>query len=92
MVKKLPFKYLIKLHIYPFLATVESRFGISWSTLGEKKYSVFTVFAQAKKLLDKIKFGSSNNPKFSPLTPTSSPLAPGSTVGSAVVPPAFNTS
>ncbi len=61
MVKKLPFKYLIKLHIYPFLAMVESRFGISWSTLGEKKYSVFTVIAQAKKLLDKIKFGSSND-------------------------------
>ena len=61
MVKKLPFKYLLKLHSYPFLAMVANKFGISWSSLGKKKYSVFTVIAQAKKLLNRTKFGSSND-------------------------------
>ncbi len=51
LVAKLPYRYLIKLHCYPIVARIMNKCGVRWSKLGQI-FGVFTVLAQAKKLVD----------------------------------------
>ena len=60
MVKNLPFRFFLKLHGYPLIASAANYLGISWSKLGGKRYSVFTAIAQAKELVASTTFECDN--------------------------------